>query len=139
MKLFSFILLPLSTYVDSNNIKFLNGESFIRLKNLEKVWLNDNVCIDDYFIGESRVSDMFEIVTEKCGMCGKVIVGSGRIVRGRASERGTWPFATALYHVTDEVFFCGGSLISNQHVLTGTVKYFIPYDFIFLKQILNEV
>lgn len=43
------------------------------------------------------------------------------IVKGSITQRGEWPFLTALHEVEREKFsfFCGGSLITEQHVLTG--------------------
>lgn len=51
-----------------------------------------------------------------CGDSGKA---TGIIVRGNESSRGLWPWLVALYYVKDNEFFCGATLISNRHILTG--------------------
>ncbi|KAJ3656601.1 hypothetical protein Zmor_015669 [Zophobas morio] len=45
---------------------------------------------------------------------------SGRIIGGQPALYGQFPFAAAIYvHKTDGLYFCGGTLISNQWVLTA--------------------
>lgn len=34
-----------------------------------------------------------------------------------------WPFLAALYRTDQSKFFCGGTLISSRHILTGTVSF----------------
>lgn len=52
---------------------------------------------------------------------------SGLVLGGKRTDRGQWPFLVALRHIIHKRFFCGGSLISSKHVLTGLLlisKYF---------------
>lgn len=51
--------------------------------------------------------------------CGKTSFLSGLVVGGTQTYRGQWPFLVALHHLETDKFFCGGSLISAQHVLTA--------------------
>lgn len=55
--------------------------------------------------------------------CGKVEVLAPQIFYGKQTYRGEWPFLAALHFVQGMQFFCGGTLISSKHVLTGK---FIP-------------
>lgn len=47
-------------------IKFMKGETFNRLKNLEFVALSDNNCINQDFSGKIKIAVLSQIVTEKC-------------------------------------------------------------------------
>lgn len=51
--------------------------------------------------------------------CGRVDVTIPLIRAGNATLRGEWPFIVALYKVRPVAYICGGTLISNRHVLTG--------------------
>lgn len=42
-----------------------------------------------------------------------------RIFGGGETDRGQWPFIAALYHTNKSEYFCGGTLISSRHILTG--------------------
>lgn len=59
--------------------------------------------------------------------CGTVAFSGGFMVNGTETKRGEWPFLVALHHLESERFFCGGSLISSQHVLTGISLNSIPF------------
>lgn len=62
-------------------------------------------------------------IIEVCGgECGSVDVMDPRISGGSETQRGEWPFIAALYYVEELKFFCGGTLITKQHVLTGLVE-----------------
>lgn len=54
--------------------------------------------------------------------CGQSTLGSGLIIGGKESPRGKWPWMVALIYVESNAFFCGGSLISKQHILTGILR-----------------
>lgn len=45
----------------------------------------------------------------------------GQIVGGTKTTKGDWPWLVALTHGENDDFFCGGSLISAKHVLSGEV------------------
>lgn len=109
---------------------------------MKKVWLSKNSCIDKDFIEEAQVKLIQEDVTETCGFvetlsedelsdnlfnvqCGNVSFSTGFVIGGVEVDRGQWPFLVALYHIQLEQFFCGGSLITTQHVLTGSLKAFV--------------
>lgn len=55
--------------------------------------------------------------------CGKVrrrkLVARTRIVGGRESKPGDWPFIAAILGGPEEIFYCAGVLISDQFVLTA--------------------
>lgn len=51
--------------------------------------------------------------------CGTVYLNQPLIRGGNAVQRNEWPFIVAVYEVEPRRFFCGGTLISNRHVLTG--------------------
>ncbi|XP_076325862.1 atrial natriuretic peptide-converting enzyme-like isoform X2 [Tachypleus tridentatus] len=70
-------------------------------------------------------NDSFEIFVKchnvECGRTMSLLpsAASWRIVGGRESIPGTSPWLVALYGGPDEVFFCGGTLISSRWVLTA--------------------
>lgn len=51
--------------------------------------------------------------------CGRINISRPLILDGKQVVRGEWPFIAALYNVHESKFFCSGTLITNQHVLTG--------------------
>lgn len=51
--------------------------------------------------------------------CGRVNISRPLIQNGNAALRGEWPFIAALHRVYESKYFCGGTIITNQHVLTG--------------------
>lgn len=55
--------------------------------------------------------------------CGTVEVIHPFIIPGTPTLRGQWPFIAALYAVHPSKYFCGGTLISSKHVLTGNGGY----------------
>lgn len=58
--------------------------------------------------------------------CGKVNLSRPLIQDGNPALRGEWPFIAALHKVRESKFFCGGTLITNQHVLTGNSDFVAP-------------
>lgn len=54
-----------------------------------------------------------------CGECGLVDLLDPRISGGAETQRGEWPFIAALYYVEALEFFCGGTVITKSHILTG--------------------
>lgn len=61
----------------------------------------------------------FGIIEVRGDYCGSVDILDPRISGGSETKRGEWPFLAALYYVEQLQFFCGGTLITRQHVLTG--------------------
>jgi secreted trypsin-like serine protease len=53
--------------------------------------------------------------------CGDRSGIKGNIVNGNECQRGDWPWITAFVHVTKNTYFCGGSLISSTHILSGKI------------------
>lgn len=53
--------------------------------------------------------------------CGELLFSKGFTIRGEAITRGQWPYLVALVNVAKNAFFCGGTLISAKHVLTGKI------------------
>lgn len=125
---------------DGNQIKSLHGHAFQGLKNLKAVLLDKNICINEDFFSEVRIQALPQVVTEKCGSehnfvvpdfeflfdshCGNVSFSTGFVIGGTKTFRGQWPFLVALYNNNEQAFFCGGSLITSQHVLTGLLYKF---------------
>lgn len=58
-------------------------------------------------------------LTVQSQQCGNVSFTIGLVVGGAEVVRGSWPFIVAMHLLETEKFFCGGTLISTQHVLTG--------------------
>ncbi|XP_070504797.1 thioester-containing protein 1 allele R1-like [Chironomus tepperi] len=50
--------------------------------------------------------------------CGKIIIGRGNIIGGNYAIRGTFPWVAVLKHANG-VAFCGGTLLTNNKVLTA--------------------
>lgn len=56
--------------------------------------------------------------------CGKPKMYYGLVYGGNETQKGEFPFLAALYHIESDVVFCGGTLISAKHVLTGKKRKF---------------
>jgi secreted trypsin-like serine protease len=51
--------------------------------------------------------------------CGEVQVGVGYIAGGNFSTKGQWPWLASLHYNKNGRYFCGSSIISKRHLLTG--------------------
>jgi hypothetical protein len=53
--------------------------------------------------------------------CGLAVQVKPLVVNGSAVSRGAWPWLTAIFVTTEKglEFMCGGTLISENHVITG--------------------
>lgn len=51
--------------------------------------------------------------------CGRKSLIAFRIFNGEHSDPNSWPWLVVFHYTPKNVFFCGGSLISAKHVLTG--------------------
>ena len=51
--------------------------------------------------------------------CGTVILYRQTVLGGNEVVKGEWPFIAALYHSQTFEYFCGGTIISDKHILTG--------------------
>lgn len=52
------------------------------------------------------------------------------IMHGTGAKLGEWPWSTALYHIVSNStweFYCGGTLISENAVITGIIDRLILY------------
>lgn len=54
--------------------------------------------------------------------CGTVSFATGLIVHGTEAKKGQWPFLVGLFSLSNKKFFCGSSLISAKHLLTGMYR-----------------
>lgn len=61
-------------------------------------------------------SGIFGVLSEECGVRKAF---QATIVNGEAAEKGEFPWMVAFIHKLKNRFFCAGSLISKQHVLSG--------------------
>lgn len=59
-----------------------------------------------------------EISATECGTADYI---DPKITKGTAISRGAWPFVAALYYAEEAKFFCGSTVISAKHVLTGII------------------
>jgi hypothetical protein len=110
----------------------MNGKAFDGLSKLADVSLIDNICISQNFDEKTQIASLSGVVNEKCGFietsdldrlfkidCGEPTFIEGLVIGGKESARGRFPFIAALKHSKTKKYFCGGSLITSQHVLTG--------------------
>lgn len=62
----------------------------------------------------------FEIVKASQFTCGtRDGMFKAKIHRGNTVHKGEWPWIVAFIYEKNEKMFCGGSLISEKHVLSG--------------------
>lgn len=61
----------------------------------------------------------FDIYQVDAIECGTVNLFRELILGGKEVLKGEWPFIAALYYARQFKYFCGGTIISNKHVLTG--------------------
>lgn len=52
--------------------------------------------------------------------CGTINIPDAQLIDGNQTQKEFWPFAVAIYEIKENKLFCGGTLISKSHVLTGT-------------------
>lgn len=65
--------------------------------------------------------NVFGRFSESAAACGTNSRSGGLIVRGDGFKRGDFPWTVALVYLEDDqpFLFCGGTLISANHVVTG--------------------
>lgn len=73
---------------------------------------------------KSDTNAEFDLTFPGCGIRPKESAGPkrnfmGRIVGGESSEFNSWPWMVVLSTMTEDIFICGGSLISTKYVLTA--------------------
>lgn len=108
-------------------IKIIFADKKIRTKLLSSVcfWflkmkLLTFIC---HFLISHEVLVASQTQVQSCGHRQGVI---GKIVNGIKAKKNYWPWLVAFVKVPENSFFCGGSLISVQHALSGTKNI---YDF----------
>lgn len=74
-----------------------------------------------------KLSFVAVIVTSQ--ECGVVKYTSELIYGGQTSKKGAWPWLVALHDINTEEFFCGSTLVSDKHILTGK-NFFLQFKFI---------
>lgn len=57
--------------------------------------------------------------------CGKVQQAAGLIIGGSATSIERWPFSASLHYGDKHSFYCGGTIISQQHVITSKELIYI--------------
>ena len=72
---------------------------------------------------------LFLNVVVQAQECGNVKYTAGLIVGGDYIQRGQYPWLCAIHDTVSDEFFCGSTLISKKHVLTG--------EFFFSEEVLN--
>jgi secreted trypsin-like serine protease len=61
------------------------------------------------------------VVSQECGV---VKYTSELIYGGQYAKKGAWPWLVALHDSKTDEFFCGSTLVSPKHVLTGKSSNF---------------
>lgn len=115
----------------------MNAKLFDGISKLSHVGLLTNFCIDGSYggtiSGNSEEDEDFKelsslpidvdahcsFIETKFTDCGTVSYSTGQIVEGTVVKKGEWPFMAALVEPEQRKFFCGGNLITKNHVLTG--------------------
>lgn len=90
----------------ANNVPLRNHARFHK-RNLLKYFLL-SICVGTFKI--------YEVGGIECGtvnLLREVILAGNEVVKGE------WPFLAALYYARYCNYFCGGTIISNKHILTG--------------------
>lgn len=136
-----------------NKIKFLSGQLVEKLTNLETIDLAGNRCIDEVFGNSTSTSIVSKIIDENCGYrnqtaikklfdmsCGISLSYREYLLKNKRSydvpechgggygastyDDKKWPFLVALLIDTEpKQFFCGASLITSKHILTGNFDH----------------
>lgn len=136
----------------------MSGQLIEKLTNLETIDLAGNRCIDQVFGDSTSASIVSNIIDENCGYrnqtavkklfdlsCGiSLSYQEYRLENQRGYVRPScyaagygaypyddkkWPFLVALLIATEpKQFFCGASLITSKHILTGTFYLILQVD-----------
>jgi hypothetical protein len=72
-----------------------------------------DIALDEISITSGQCS----VSSVSCGQKGRGLSDFSRIVGGQQAQPGEWPWQVALLRGTFQ--FCGGSLVSNQYVITA--------------------
>lgn len=63
--------------------------------------------------------EIFVASSSQVQPCGQRKGGGGNIIDGIKAKKNEWPWLVAFVKVPEGKFFCGGSLISDKHILSG--------------------
>lgn len=74
------------SYTDDNKIKFINGGTFQKLDKLKKVYLQENICINEYFDDRVKIPAMSQILREKCGFDENTEMLIGKVLDGQKKQ-----------------------------------------------------
>lgn len=101
----------------------MSGRVFNNLKKLNRVTLYHAGCINAAFDFD-KIKKLIHEVEVNCGPsktndCLKTLSVQGAVKGGNETKAGQWPFLVALEYREFREFFCGGNLITSQHVVTG--------------------
>lgn len=112
----------------------MNARVFELLPVLSSVNLRKNECIDKSFETPEDLLVLSKAVAEGCAFterdglkfhklfdvsCGNIFLTKGLIHGGNKTQHGQWPFLAGILKKASKKFFCGGSVITNKHVLTA--------------------
>lgn len=61
-------------------------------------------------------------------VCGKTMYTTGLIIHGNDVNRGEWPFIAALFYTQGDKFFCAGTVITSQHVVSAAHCLYQKFD-----------
>lgn len=73
-------------------------------------------CVVALFLLLEPSRCLFAFAQNQCGRKG---MSSGLIVGGTVSKKNDWPWLAALFNIPTQKFFCGGTIISENHILTA--------------------
>lgn len=68
------------------------------------------------------ISSVLGLPNASSDQCKKGRGFTGQIVGGERAKKGDWRWVVAFIHWRSENYFCGGSLISTRHILSGKSK-----------------
>lgn len=122
----------------------MNSEAFKNLKSLRTISMFDNRCIQKNFqmnyLVRSNISVVAQEIGQNCSFkeikpaniqnffseqCGGVNFLRSKVTNGvRVVAIDEFPFLVALFEKkgNESKFFCGATLITNQHLITGEIK-----------------
>jgi secreted trypsin-like serine protease len=66
--------------------------------------------------------DASETTTRQPRSCGLRPAGSGNVWGGNHTRFNSWPWLVVLRFKPTNAFFCGGSLIMERHVVSGSIN-----------------
>ncbi|CAG9811188.1 unnamed protein product [Chironomus riparius] len=113
-----------TVYFANNKINAIDAK-FIDNTAVSYLNMLDNFCYQDEIQSRERMKQYLGRCIEnyqprlgQASTCGRPVTGHGNIIGGTQISRGAFPWITALV-TADGTFFCGGTLISNQKIVTA--------------------